>query len=404
MSSSYVLHTSGQLSLSGGSGVLVNQLNLSTPLSLSQGGSGGSYASAADFKSDFNLVAGTDLQAYHAYLQDLANSEPSANQILKYDGSNWVPATPSGGTTYSADESSLHLDGSNVFSVAANGISSSQLSTSCVDGSTITGGNGSALSVGTISSANLQSGCVTDSILASGSVSASKLGSDVVDGVTLALNGDNKIVLNSVPTNKLSLDGSTLYNDGGDLAVKNNGIGVNQLSSAVAGDGLQGGGGDALAVDNSVVRTSGAFTLSGQINLSNQLNVGAAVNYQGSGQSSFAYVVNGEALSFNDTVCGVGSLPLQANAVSVFSGSVSACSQDLSQYLLANYQVAMSYDGSTSTIRQSNISYVCRSDTDLSVSVSADDNAFNLLATGLNGVSMRWFSQISEHVIPVYNP
>lgn len=63
-----------------------------TDLAVADGGTGASSASAA--RTALGLAIGTNVQAYHAYLADLAGVTAAQGNILYFNGTNWVVLAP----------------------------------------------------------------------------------------------------------------------------------------------------------------------------------------------------------------------------------------------------------------------------------------------------------------------
>jgi hypothetical protein len=66
-------------------------LTLDTALPLTEGGTGSTTASAA--RTALGVAVGSDVQAFNAYLADIAGITPSTGDLLVYDGSDWVALT-----------------------------------------------------------------------------------------------------------------------------------------------------------------------------------------------------------------------------------------------------------------------------------------------------------------------
>ena len=164
--SSYVLNSSGQISLNAGSQVAINSLQLSSPLPLASGGVGASNQS--DAQSNLGLAIGSNVQAWNASLDQISALSPSDGQVISYSAGSgaYVASAPE---VYSADNSTLSLS-ANTFSVATGGITSTQLA----------------------------SGCVTSSALASQCVGAANLGSDVAGSGLSGGSGSSLSVADSV--------------------------------------------------------------------------------------------------------------------------------------------------------------------------------------------------------------
>lgn len=154
------LQSNGQMTLTAdGSYVQANEMRLTTPLAVAQGGVGASNASSA--RSNLGLVIGSDVQAHNARLDQLSIAAASSNQYVKFNGSELVFATLPAGTNYNGDEVSI-TEADNVFSVKDAGISSDKLAS------------------GAVVEAKIANGAVSVNKLASGSVSSAKLASSVV--------------------------------------------------------------------------------------------------------------------------------------------------------------------------------------------------------------------------------
>lgn len=134
-----------------------------------------------------NHVIGTDVQAQNAKLQDLADSNPSTNHIVYWDGSNINfkaensaeattvsnPLTLTGSEVgLSLDSGNLEVNGSNELAIKAGGVSGTELAGDCIDSSKIADD--------AVGSEHLQDNCVGNSALANDAVSGDNIVDDVV--------------------------------------------------------------------------------------------------------------------------------------------------------------------------------------------------------------------------------
>jgi hypothetical protein len=105
------------------------------------------------------------------------------------------------------------------------------------------------------------------------SISSYSAGNGInITGPTISARIDGTSLQFSSGIITLTLDGSTLSTSGTGLKVANNGITPTQLNTSVAGNGLTGGGGSALAVlaaDTSVVVTSGGVAVNAYSSFTN---------------------------------------------------------------------------------------------------------------------------------------
>ena len=157
--------SSGILDLeASGSYVKANSLQLDNALAVAQGGTGST--SASDARSALGLAIGSDVQAYHAKLADVAGLTPSSGQYVKWNGSNFVADTPAG-TNYDADEVTLHEDAS-VFSIKDGGVASAKLAD------------------GAVTSGKLADNAVTNAKLADNAVGTAEIADNAVTGAKIA--------------------------------------------------------------------------------------------------------------------------------------------------------------------------------------------------------------------------
>lgn len=136
------------------------------------------------------------------------------------------------------------------------------------------------------------------------------------DGVTIEINGSNQVVIKAggVGVNEISsaiagsgltggsgsalavsVDGTTLEVSGGDVQIKNDGVGINQISSSIAGNGLTGGSGSALSINADTTTSSSTVANAANVS-SNGLGIkidGSSVTQNGSNQLQVATVDGG---------------------------------------------------------------------------------------------------------------
>jgi len=145
----------------------------------------------------------------------VANNTLDENHIKTSVAGNGITGGNGSALAVQADGSTLGVSGSGV-KVAAAGITATELNAS-VAGNGITGGGGSALAVSPDSTG----------------------GANLSTCVSVTSNGV-----------AVKVDDTSIEDNGSDqLSIKDGGVGVNELAAAVAGGGLTGGGGSALAVN-----------------------------------------------------------------------------------------------------------------------------------------------------------
>lgn len=174
-------------------------------------------------------------------------------------------------------------------------------------------------------SLSIKASSITTTELA-GSIGRAKLATDIVKASTGGLSFDT--------TNGLSVNTSTTVGlSANTLIVNTNSIGPTHLTSAVAGDGLSGGNGTALAVnvDSSTIETNsdtlrvkdGGITvgkLAANAVTKDKVDAGSIVKAT-TGALSFD-TTNGFAVNYDDTTIGVSSNSLQVKNSSITSTKV----------------------------------------------------------------------------------
>lgn len=329
MSFSHKVSTSGALQLASGSGnidlsasgfVQANELRLTTPLAVAQGGCGA--ANASDARSNLGLAIGSNVQAYSAKLADIAGSNPSNNQYIKWDGSNYVPATLPSGIDYNGDETSI-TEVDNVFSIKDGGVST----------------------------AKIADGAITADKLASTSVSAAKLGSDV------------------------------------------------------AGTGLSGGNGSALAVDSSAVcMLSGSQTVAGAKTFTGAPVFQNYIDQQESGQSGLMRNKNYEQLTTDNAQTNLATYAIPTDSCLLVFAEVSCCSSDMAEVAGFSLSGVVKNSSGTSSSLQLNDNIVYRSNASLACVLDVDDSsdAVRVRITGLAATNLRWHCNLRVVVCPKY--
>jgi hypothetical protein len=150
-----------------GSYCKMNSLQLTSPLAVLQGGHGATTAEGA--RSALGLAIGSNVQAYHAKLADVAGLAPSSGQYVKWNGSNFVADTPAG-TNYDADEVTLQ-ENSSVFSIKDGGVASAKLADNAV-----TSGK---LADNAVTNAKMADNAVGTAEIADGAVTGAKIASSI---------------------------------------------------------------------------------------------------------------------------------------------------------------------------------------------------------------------------------
>ena len=211
------------------------------------------------------------------------------------------------GNTISFDKGDgLVFDGNEVAIGAGNGISVSTNSIAVnLDGSTLTNSsNGVKVSSNGIDTLQIAAGAVTATKIAS---SVAGNGISGGDGTALSVEAHNGITVDSNGVS-VNIDGSTLSKSASGVKVATNGIGsaqiasnavtATELSTAVAGNGISGGGGTALSVD--LATAAGLEIASSKLQVKRQTN------------SGLAQTAAGLAIALDGT-----TLQLDANGISV---------------------------------------------------------------------------------------
>lgn len=147
--------------------------------------------------ADINASAAIDGSKLDVELNDLSNvsvASPSLNELLKWNGTNWVPGSVSGSGTVTSVDSGTGLTGGPItaggtISIAAGGVDTTQLADDAVDATKL-----------------------ADTAVAAGSYTAADITVDAQGRITSAANGQistTEIASNAVTSGKLASDAVT---------------------------------------------------------------------------------------------------------------------------------------------------------------------------------------------------
>ena len=200
-----------------------------------------------------------------------------------------------------------------------------------------------------------------------------------------------------------SVDGSSLdVNSGSQIEIMAGGVSSSKLasgavssgkfdSSAVA-DGLQLSAG-AIAVDGSVVRTSGAFSLGGSITFS------ATEKQQVSGQQSYSQYDNFELLTTDGSSQTLFSVNPSAGACTFFHVDIAVCSNDLSVCGQFSVECVVVNNAGTVTALQLNASTSIYAYSGLAASLSVVGSNVVCSVVGV-AKNLRWLGSLKQCVAP----
>lgn len=162
--------------------------------------------------ADINASAAIDGSKLDVELNDLSNvsvASPSLNELLKWNGTNWVPGSVAGAGTVTSVATGTGLTGGPItaggtISVATGGIDTAQLADNAVDetklaDTTVTAGSYTAADItvdaqgritaasnGQVSTSEIASNAVTSGKLAADAVTTAKIADDAVTAAKLA--------------------------------------------------------------------------------------------------------------------------------------------------------------------------------------------------------------------------
>lgn len=201
----------------------------------------------------------------------------------------------------------------------------------------------------------------------------------------------------SSTTFSVKYDNSTIAVDGSsNLQVKDAGITKDQLNANVAGTGLTGGAGSALAVDSSVVQTTGNFDLAGVIQFQN------SVQYQKSGMSGYAGNDVYELQTTDNSEHQLAQYAIPSNGAFFLSADIVCCSDDLAHFAQFSVSGIVSNNAGTITTGTLNNSSIYSSDGGLACSLSVSGTDLNLNIVGLTGTNLRWNAKVKQLECPKY--
>ena len=373
----------GILDLEGsGSYVKANELQLTTKLAVAQGGHGAS--TAEDARANLGLAIGSNVQAYHAKLADVAGLAPSSGQYLKWNGSNFVADTPVG-TNYDADEVTLQ-ESSSVFSIKDLGVASAKLA----DGAVVEAKLGSGAVVeakigsGAVVEAKLGSGAVTEAKIGTGAVTSAKLGADCVTSSKIADNAvdSEHIIAGAIDEAHLS-SGCVTDAKLGSGAVSTSKLASNAVETAKIADNNVTEAKLASAFLTSVARTTASY------------------QQQEAGQSGSMKQQLYEAQSTDATAFNLADFALPTDSVVAFDAIINCCSSDMAHYASFRLHVAGKNDNGTSYMANAQQEIVHNSST-MTCVLDLSGNNIRVRCAGVNSMNLRWNCRLVSVVTPKY--
>lgn len=294
------------------------------------------FGDASTTRTNLGLAINSDVQAHHAFLDDISNLAPNNGDRIQWNGSNFISVAPSEeATTASAP---LTMQGSDV-----------QLS---------------------LDAGNLEVNGSSELAIKAGGVGATELAADCVNG--------DKIADDSVGSEHLAaqaVDASALHAD-------------------VAGNGLAGGNGSALSIDTSVTADlSTAQTLSNKT-LAAPTHTGVALHNGGQSWSYAEHSVT-EATTADATPANVTVDTLADDELKHYEVVVMARDQTSKDKACYKLSFCASRDtGAASTVLESSPGVEVLAEDDASWNVDANvntaDGAVRVEVTGDASNSCRW--------------
>lgn len=387
MSYSRKIETSGAVQLISGSGVIdlsasshvsANEIQLSTPLAMSSGGLGANYADSEAIRAGLGLEIGSDVQAYSAKLGDVAGLAPSSGDYIKWDGSNFVADVPAG-TVYTADDSTLQLDGSE-FSVKNQALL--DLAGSTPESGQVLKYNGSNWAPASDSN-NVYT--ADDSTLQVVANEFSIKNQALLDIAGIAGASSGHVIKYDGSNWVADADNDTTYSAGNGLALNTG----------------------AFSVDNTVVAVisgSVAQTITGTKTFSAPIVAQSNITQQNSGHSGKLVRYNYESQSTDDTQFSLATISMDVDAVTFLEAFVTVCSDDLAESASFKvFGVAKNVGGTASSLSlQDEIIY--RSDVGIACVLDVFDTSdlFRIRCTGLAGTNLRWNAFVKYQIVPKY--
>jgi hypothetical protein len=227
----------------------------------------------------------------------------------------------------------------------------------------------------------------------------------------------SNFVSSSIPSGvNYNADEVTLTETGGDtFSIKNGGVGTTQLASTsvtasklgidVAGSGLSGGNGSALAIDNAVVVVaSGAVDqlLTGVKTFSAQPVLQAGQKDQESGQSGYSIKKQYELQSTDDTQFSLATIAIPTDSSMHIEAEIALCSDDvLNVASFKVYGLVKNVAGTCSSL-QLNDEIVYKSDAGFACVLDVNTTNARIRCTGKANTNLRWVANVRYIVSPKY--
>lgn len=182
--------------------------------------------------ADINASAAIDGSKLDVELDDLSNvsvGSPNINELLKWNGTNWVPGSVSGAGTVTSVATGTGLTGGPItaggtISVATGGIDTAQLADDAVDATKLAD---TAVTAGSYGSSTSIPSITVDAQGRITAASGNTISTDVVSDTTPQLGGDLDVQANEINTSTTN----------GNIKLNPNGTGVVEVKGAGGNDG-----------------------------------------------------------------------------------------------------------------------------------------------------------------------
>lgn len=208
-------------------------------------------------------------------------------------------------------------------------------------------------------------------------------------------------------------DESTLHEDSNVFSIKDGGVGSTQLAatsvtaaklgSDVAGTGLSGGNGSALAVNSSAVcMLSGSQSVDGIKTFVAQPVLQAGQKDQEAGQSGYKISKQYEAQSTDGTQFSLASFAIPNDSALHVEAEVSLCSDDLANVASFKLSGLVKNDDGTASSLQLNDEVVYRSDVAYACVLDVNSGNIRVRSTGKASQNLRWVCNARFLVAPKY--